>query len=167
MKNQSITEAMLQFIEESPTAFHAAANVEALLLENGFEKLENLAEGALVPGGSYYTTQNGSAVLAVKIPENPAKGFRIAASHSDSPCFKIKEVPEMKVENTYVKLNVEKYGGMILSPWLDRPLSVAGRVAGRKLLYDAERFCGAGGENPRKSCQGFPDCSKPQRFSVL
>lgn len=128
MKNQSITEAMLQFIEESPTAFHAAANVEALLLENGFEKLENLAEGALVPGGSYYTMQNGSAVLAVKIPENPAKGFRIAASHSDSPCFKIKEVPEMKVENTYVKLNVEKYGGMILSPWLDRPLSVAGRV---------------------------------------
>ena len=114
MKNQSITEAMLQFIEESPTAFHAAANVEALLLENGFEKLENLAEGALVPGGSYYTMQNGSAVLAVKIPENPAKGFRIAASHSDSPCFKIKEVPEMKVENTYVKLNVEKYGGMIL-----------------------------------------------------
>lgn len=128
MKNQSITEAMLQFIEESPTTFHAAANVEALLLENGFEKLENLAEGALVPGGSYYTMQNGSAVLAVKIPENPAKGFRIAASHSDSPCFKIKEVPEMKVENTYVKLNVEKYGGMILSPWLDRPLSVAGRV---------------------------------------
>ena len=128
MKNQSITEAMLQFIEDSPTAFHAAANVEALLLENGFEKLENLAEGALVPGGSYYTMQNGSAVLAVKIPENPAKGFRIAASHSDSPCFKIKEVPEMKVENTYVKLNVERYGGMILSPWLDRPLSVAGRV---------------------------------------
>ena len=105
MKNQSITEAMLQFIEESPTAFHAAANVEALLLENGFEKLENLAEGALVPGGSYYTMQNGSAVLAVKIPENPAKGFRIAASHSDSPCFKIKEVPEMKVENTYVEIN--------------------------------------------------------------
>ena len=128
MKNQSITEAMLQFIEESPTAFHAAANVEALLLENGFEKLDNLAEGALVPGGSYYTMQNGSAVLAVKIPENLAKGFRITASHSDSPCFKIKEMPEMKVENTYVKLNVEKYGGMILSPWLDRPLSVAGRV---------------------------------------
>ena len=69
MKNQSITEAMLQFIEESPTAFHAAANVEALLLENGFEKLENLAEGALVPGGSYYTMQNGSAVLAVISPK--------------------------------------------------------------------------------------------------
>ena len=99
MKNQSITEAMLQFIEESPTAFHAAANVEALLLENGFEKLENLAEGALVPGGSYYTMQNGSAVLAVKIPENPAKGFRIAASHSDSPSLKIKENPGVKIYN--------------------------------------------------------------------
>ena len=119
---------MLQFIEESPTAFHAAANVEALLLENGFEKLENLAEGALVPGGSYYTMQNGSAVLAVKIPENPAKGFRIAASHSDSPSFKIKENPEMSVNGAYVKLNVERYGGMILSTWFDRPLSVAGRM---------------------------------------
>ena len=137
MKNQSITEAMLQFIEESPTAFHAAANVEALLLENGFEKLENLAEGALVPGGSYYTMQNGSAVLAVKIPENPAKGFRIAASHSDSPCFKIKEVPEMKVENTYVKLNVELYGGALLAPWFDRPLSVAGRL----IVKEDEQIC--------------------------
>ena len=137
MKNQSITEAMLQFIEESPTAFHAAANVEALLLENGFEKLDNLAEGALVPGGSYYTMQNGSAVLAVKIPENPAKGFRIAASHSDSPCFKIKEVPEMKVENTYVKLNVELYGGALLAPWFDRPLSVAGRL----IVKEDEQIC--------------------------
>ena len=137
MKNQSITEAMLQFIEESPTAFHAAANVEALLLENGFEKLENLAEGALVPGGSYYTMQNGSAVLAGKIPENPAKGFRIAASHSDSPCFKIKEVPEMKVENTYVKLNVELYGGALLAPWFDRPLSVAGRL----IVKEDEQIC--------------------------
>ena len=132
MKNQSITEAMLQFIEESPTAFHAAAHVEALLLENGFEKLENLAEGALVPGGSYYTMQNGSAVLAVKIPENPAKGFRIAASHSDSPSFKIKENPEMSVNGAHVKLNVERYGGMILSTWFDRPLSVAGRMIIRK-----------------------------------
>ena len=137
MKNQSITEAMLQFIEESPTAFHAAANVEALLLENGFEKLENLEEGALVPGGSYYTMQNGSAVLAVKISENPAKGFRIAASHSDSPCFKIKEVPEMKVENTYVKLNVELYGGALLAPWFDRPLSVAGRL----IVKEDEQIC--------------------------
>lgn len=61
MKNQSITEAMLQFIEESPTAFHAAANVEALLLENGFEKLENRRRELSCPGGSYYTMQNGSA----------------------------------------------------------------------------------------------------------
>ena len=71
---------MLQFIEESPTAFHAAANVESALLENGFEKLENPAGELSCRAEAYYTMQNGSAVLAVKIPENPAKGFRIAAS---------------------------------------------------------------------------------------
>ena len=67
-------------------------------------------------------------MIAARIPENGGKGFRIAASHSDSPCFKLKEVPEQKVEGKYVKLNTERYGGMILSTWLDRPLSAAGRV---------------------------------------
>lgn len=123
-----LTKEMLNFIEESPTAFHAAANVERILKEEGFERLDCLGRERLVPGGQYYIVQNGSAVIAVRIPKAEAKGFRIVASHSDSPCFKVKETPEMKLEGHYVKLNTEKYGGMILNTWLDRPLSVAGRV---------------------------------------
>lgn len=123
-----LTKEMLSFIEESPTAFHAAANVEELLKQEGFLKLDCLGKEALVPGGKYYFVQNHSAVLAVKIPKEGARGFRIVASHSDSPSFKVKETPEMKLEGRYVKLNTEKYGGMILNTWLDRPLSVAGRV---------------------------------------
>ena len=128
MNEQILTEEMLKFIEESPTAFHAAANVEKLLQEEGFVRIEELGAEGIQPGGRYYTVQNGSAVIAARIPENGGKGFRIAASHSDSPCFKLKEVPEQKVEGKYVKLNTERYGGMILSTWLDRPLSAAGRV---------------------------------------
>lgn len=89
--------------------------------------------------GKYYLTRNGSSLIAFSIPEGKGDtdasipqtepiGFHMIASHSDSPCFKIKEEPEIKVEEQYVKLNVEKYGGMILSTWLDRPLSLAGRV---------------------------------------
>lgn len=128
MNALELTKEMLQFIEESPTAFHAAANVEEILRENGFERLDCPEGGGLVPGGKYYTVQNGSAVIAVRIPAAQAQGFRIVASHSDSPCFKVKETPEIKLEDHYVKLNTEKYGGMILNTWLDRPLSVAGRV---------------------------------------
>lgn len=128
MNAVELTREMLGFIEESPTAFHAAANVEKRLKTAGFEKIDLLGEKRMVPGGKYYTMQNGSAVIAVKIPESGAAGFRIVASHSDSPCFKVKETPEIRLENKYVKLNTEKYGGMILNTWMDRPLSVAGRV---------------------------------------
>lgn len=124
----TLTKEMLSFIDESPTAFHAAANVEEILKEEGFEKLDCSAQSGLTPGGGYYAVQNGSALIAVRVPQNGARGFRIVASHSDSPCFKVKENPEMKLEGQYVKLNTEKYGNFILNTWLDRPLSVAGRV---------------------------------------
>lgn len=128
MNTMDVTKEMLSFIEESPTAFHAAQNVEKLVKEAGFTKLDILTENKLEPGKGYYFTQNGSALLAVKIPENGARGFRIVASHSDAPCFKIKETPEIRLEGHYTKLNTELYGGMIMHTWMDRPLSVAGRV---------------------------------------
>lgn len=101
-----------QFIKQSPTAFHAVGSVKSILEEKGIT----------------YFTRNDSSLIAVKMPENQPKGFRIMASHSDSPCFKLKTKSEIKVDDSYVKLNVEKYGGMILSSWLDRPLGIAGRV---------------------------------------
>ena len=124
----STAEKLLTFIKESPTAFQAVEMMKKRFGENGFTELKEDEHWELVNGGKHFVTRNHSAVIAFTVPEASSDVFHIIASHSDSPCFKIKEVPEMKVENTYVKLNVEKYGGMILSPWLDRPLSVAGRV---------------------------------------
>lgn len=114
------------FIDQSPTGFHAVENVEKMLQEAGYHRLKK-GETVCV-GGKYYETRNGSALIAFAVPEGEMKGFRIAASHSDSPCYKIKEKPEQTVEGKYVKLNTEMYGGMIHNTWLDRPLSVAGRV---------------------------------------
>src|SRR5699024_9208817 len=79
-------------------------------------------------GGRYYVTRNDSSLIAFTVPKRNMKGMRIIASHSDSPSFKIKENPEMESDKHYIKLNVEKYGGMLCAPWFDRPLSVAGRL---------------------------------------
>ena len=123
-----ISKEMLKFIEESPSCFHAAANLAKMLGERGFEQLNEQDAYEIKKGGRYFVTRNGSSILAFVVPEGEIKGFHMSAAHSDSPGFKVKENPEMTVEDRYVKLNVEKYGGMIDSTWLDRPLSVAGRV---------------------------------------
>ncbi len=121
----------IQFMKQSPTAFHAVDSVSVILNNNGFIKWQ---EGKVFVSSNdsttkgYFFTRNDSSLIAVRMPQNEPKGFRIMTSHSDSPCFKLKTKPEIKVEDSYVKLNVEKYGGMILSSWLDRPLGIAGRV---------------------------------------
>lgn len=121
-------EELLAFIQKSPTCFHAVAAMKEILEAEGYGELREEDRWKLEKGGKYYVTRNDSALIAFAIPEEEAKGYRIMASHSDSPTFKIKENPEMEAEGRYVKLNVERYGGMICAPWFDRPLSVAGRV---------------------------------------
>lgn len=117
---------MIGFIERSPSVFHAVKNVCTLLEENGFVRLHEKDKWNLKPG-KYFTTRNSSSVVSFEIPKGDFSGFLIASSHSDSPCFKIKENPEI-ASDLCVKLNIEKYGGMLLAPWFDRPLSVAGRI---------------------------------------
>ncbi len=112
----------------SPSPFHAVANMKRELDAHGYAQLLEGEEWRLEEEGKYYVIRNGSALIAFRIPKRDFTGFQIMASHSDSPSFKIKENPEMDVEGHYVKLNVEKYGGMLCAPWFDRPLSVAGRV---------------------------------------
>ena len=124
-------EQFLNFAEQSPTAFHAAANLEAVLRRNAFTELRETDPWLVDAGGQYYVKRNDSALIAFRIPETGFASFRIAAAHSDSPAFKLKERFE-DVTEYYVRLNVEKYGGMIMSTWLDRPLSVAGRLAVRE-----------------------------------
>ena len=132
MNFEKETEKLLHFIDESPTAFQAVKNLGDMAEKAGFAELKETEEWSLEPGKSYYVKRNDSSIAAFSIPDREPekiKGFHMVAAHSDSPSFKVKEKAEMTAENLYVRLNVEKYGGMILSTWLDRPLSVAGRVS--------------------------------------
>ncbi len=122
-------EEMLRFIEDSPSCFHAVDNVRRMLLGEGFQQLSEGQPWELIPGRGYFTVRNDSSLIGFRLPEGEAGGFHLAAAHSDSPSFKVKENPEMTAQDRYVRLNTEKYGGMILSSWMDRALSVAGRVA--------------------------------------
>ena len=122
------TNALLDFIEHSPVSFAAVREAETMLDTNGYVRLSFQNEWNLVPGGKYYITRNGSSLIAFTVPENPQPGFMIAASHSDSPCFKLKTDSEIVAADRYLKLNTEGYGGMIISSWFDRPLSLAGRA---------------------------------------
>ncbi len=124
---ENITERMLEFIDSCPTAFHVAGRIREELLKRDFTELKETEEWSL-KSGNYFVTRNDSAIISFKIPKKDFKGFHMIASHSDSPSFKIKENPEMPSCGAYVRLNVEKYGGMLCAPWFDRPLSVAGRL---------------------------------------
>ena len=128
MNYQEVNKELLQFLDHSPNAFYAVANMQKELEDAGFTRLYEGCPWTLSGGHGYYVTRNDSAIIAFRIPEGAYKGFQIMASHCDSPVFKIKTNAEIVVDNSYVKLNVEKYGGMLCAPWLDRPLSVAGRV---------------------------------------
>ena len=119
---------LLSFIEKSYSCFHLIQNMKEELNENGFQELYEAQEWKLKAGGKYYVSRNESSLIAFQIPKENFVGFQIMASHSDFPTFKVKENPEICVENQYTKLNVEKYGGMLCAPWFDRPLSVAGRL---------------------------------------
>lgn len=125
---REISEQLIEFIDKSPTCFHAVKTMSDILKKEGFTELREDQKWHIEKGGRYFVARNGSSLIAFTIPEQDMKGMRIMASHSDSPTFKIKEDPEMEADGHYIKLNVERYGGMICAPWFDRPLSVAGRV---------------------------------------
>lgn len=120
------TKALCGFLDGSHSAYHAAANTAAALDEAGYTRLSEGDRWVLAPGGKYYTCRGGSALIAFRLPEGDPKGFLIAAAHTDRPSFKLKFRPELP--GTYCRVSTERYGGAILSTWLDRPLSVAGRV---------------------------------------
>ena len=125
--SKEYAEKIIELIDKSPTAFHVVENAKAILDSQGFTGLKESEVWSLSEGGKYYVTRNDSSIIAFQIPRKDYAGFRIIASHSDSPCPKLKEDYEMD-RCGYVRLNVEKYGGMLLAPWFDRPLSVAGRI---------------------------------------
>lgn len=126
-----LSQELIDFIHESPSPFHVTENLALALDQAGFQYLNLKDSWNIKKGEKYYTTRNDSALFAfvVGTGEPETEGFRIISAHSDSPGFKIKPSPEMVVENKFIKLNTEVYGGPILMSWLDRPLSIAGRVS--------------------------------------
>ena len=120
-------EELIDFIDKSPVSYHAVENIKHMLADKGFTELAEADGWKLKSGCKYFVTRNDSAIIAFAIPKK-FNGINIVASHSDSPCFKVKESPEMDRAGAYTVLNVEKYGVMLIHPWFDRPLSVAGRI---------------------------------------
>ena len=120
--------SLFEFLKKSPTAFHAVDALCGMLEADGFQALAECDRWRLERGKKYFVTRNRSSLIAFTIPREESRSFRIIASHSDSPTFRIKENAELEVRGKYVQLDVERYGGMIFSSWFDRPLSVAGRV---------------------------------------
>ena len=130
MKKEKCNKELMELITHAVSPFHAVDYVVEKLKEEGYEELRIKDNWKLKKGGKYCMIHHGTTMLAFTIGKDfePSQGFRIAASHTDFPCFRIKINPEM-TEEKYEKLNVESYGGLILNTWMDRPLSVAGRVA--------------------------------------
>ena len=118
--------ALCDFLDASHSVYHAAAYLADELEKAGYVRLQEADSWDLTPGGKYYLVRGGTAVMAFRIPTDAPKGFLMSASHSDRPTFKVKENGELA--GAYTRLAVERYGGMLIAPWMDRPLSIAGRV---------------------------------------
>ena len=130
---------LLHFIKNSPTCYHVTENIRGKLLKNGYTELSERERWTLAPGKRYFVQRNSSSTIAFRVPETLTGGFAMAAAHSDSPTFRLKEHPDRRSAH-YVQLSTEKYGGMLMSTWFDRPLSVAGRIFVRENGEIAERL---------------------------
>jgi len=133
---QTAVQELLHFLNESPSCYHAAAWVKDTLLEAGYERLWEQERWELREGGCYFTLRGDASLIAFRVPKRDFRGFMISASHSDSPTYKVREQAEVVSAGNCLRLSVEPYGGMIHRSWLDRPLSVAGRV----LVREGERI---------------------------
>ncbi len=127
MNKQDFNEGLLGFLDASPTPFHATQNM-AMMFENaGFTQLHEVQKWNLEAGKKYYVTRNDSSIIAFTYPKK-AKNYTMVGAHTDSPNLKLKPNPVIK-EHGVVKFGVEPYGGLLLAPWFDRDLSLAGRVS--------------------------------------
>ena len=119
---------LMDFIQDSPSCYHVVANAATMLENAGATRLDEKEKFSIEAGHCYFVVRNSSSLIAFRMPEGKATGYSIVAAHTDSPSFKIKENPEISTGDLYTTLNVEAYGGMLMAPWFDRPLSIAGRA---------------------------------------
>lgn len=129
MQDTDYTQGLLKFIQTSPTPFHAVAVMKQMLDDEGFQQLKESEIWSTANPGRYYVTRNDSSIIVFTLANDLAEnGLRMVGAHTDSPCLKVKPNPEI-VKNSYLQLGVEVYGGVLLNPWFDRDLSLAGRVS--------------------------------------
>lgn len=132
MTQDTFNQGLLDFIQQSPTPFHAVAQMRARLAQAGFETLYEADSWQLQAGGRYLVARNDSSLIAFSLggtsPETG--GIRMVGAHTDSPCLRIKPNPQRCAQG-YYQLGVEVYGGALLNPWFDRDLSIAGRISYR------------------------------------
>lgn len=123
------SQGFLDFLNSSPSPFHATQSMTTALQDAGYQALDEREVWQLKPQGRYYVTRNDSSIVAFKLGQQAPveQGIRMVGAHTDSPCLKVKPQPELS-QNSYWQLGVEVYGGVLLSPWFDRDLSLAGRV---------------------------------------
>ena len=121
-----------EYLDHSHSAYHAQANLVEILKAEGYTPLEEHTQWEIAPGGKYYVCRGGASVIAFRVPEKAPRGYLISAAHTDRPTFKLKENGEKA--GAYTTVCVERYGGSLMAPWTDRPLSIAGRV-----LVETER----------------------------
>lgn len=142
MKDEIFAQSLLDFLNNSPTSYHAVENATEILIKSSFTEILETENWSLEKGKKYFVKRNNSSVVAfICGSETPAEnGFRIIGSHTDSPNFKIKPGDCIVTKDGYVQLNTETYGSLIMSTWFDRPLSVAGCVvlAGNG-IFDTEK----------------------------
>lgn len=130
MDNAVFNQQLFDFLQQSPTPYHAVEQMAQRLEAAGFERLDEQAEWNLSTGQRYYVTRNDSTIIAFQTGQgDPVKqGVRMIGAHTDSPCLRVKPNPEL-FRKGYYQLGVEVYGGALLNPWFDRDLSLAGRVS--------------------------------------
>ena len=128
---KKLANRLIAFLDESVCCFQAVDNIKKILMEDGFVELKEDEKWDVQLGGKYFVIRNGSSIIALKVPYKGIERWHITATHSDSPSFKVKENAE-NCDGRYVRINVEPYGGGIFSTWMDKPISVAGRVVIKK-----------------------------------
>lgn len=133
MQDVDFVNGLLDFIDKSPTPFHAVNTMACILDENGYKRLDEKEQwelqGKQASGQRFYVTRNDSSIIAFQLNQSLlGNGLKMVGAHTDSPCLKVKPNPEI-INNQYLQLGVETYGGVLLNPWFDRDLSLAGRVS--------------------------------------
>lgn len=129
MEHAEFNNDLLTFLNASPTPWHAVATMKGRLDAAGFQALDEREDWSLAPGQGYYVIRNGSSIVAFRTGSRDltTSGIRMIGAHTDSPCLKVKPNPELRRKG-FFQLGVEVYGGVLLNPWFDRDLSLAGRV---------------------------------------